>query len=38
MSPREALIWKIVATLLLLIVGAGALVLLASAFAQVYPG
>ena len=38
MSPREALIWKIVATVLLLIVGAGALALLASAFAQFYPG
>jgi hypothetical protein len=36
MSPREALIWKIVATVLLLIVGAGALALLASAFAQFY--
>ncbi len=38
MSPREALIWKIVATVLLLIVGAGALALLASAFARFYPG
>lgn len=38
MSPREALIWKIVAAVLLLIVGAGALVLLASAFAQFYRG
>ena len=38
MSPREGLIWKIVATVLLLIVGAGALALLASAFAQFYPG
>ena len=38
MSPREALIWKIVATVLLLIVGAGALALLASVFAQFYPG
>ena len=37
-SPREALIWKIVATVLLLIVAAGALALLASAFAQLYPG
>ena len=36
MSPREALIWKIVATVLLLIVGAGALALLASAFMQFY--
>jgi len=38
MSPREALMWKIVATVLLLIIGAGALALLASAFAQFYPG
>ena len=37
MSPREALIWKIVATILLLIVTAGALVLAAAAFAQFYP-
>ncbi len=36
MSPREALIWKVVATILLLIVAAGALALLASAFAQLY--
>ena len=36
MSPREALIWKIVATVFLLMVGAGALALLASAFAQFY--
>ena len=35
-SPRESLIWKIVATILLLIVAAGALMLLASAFAQFY--
>jgi hypothetical protein len=38
MSPREALMWKIVATVLLLIVAAGALALLASAFARFYPG
>jgi len=38
MSPREALIWKIAATVLLLIVAAGALALLAAAFAQLYPG
>jgi hypothetical protein len=38
MSPREALIWKIVATVLLLIIGAGTLALLAAAFAQFYPG
>jgi hypothetical protein len=37
MTPREALIWKIVATVLLLIVAAGALALLASAFVQFYP-
>jgi hypothetical protein len=37
MSPRESLIWKIVATILLLIMAAGALVLLAAAFAQFYP-
>ena len=37
MSRREALIWKIVATVLLLIVGAGALALLAAVFAQFYP-
>ena len=37
MSPREALIWKIVATILLLIVAAGALALMASAFVQFYP-
>jgi hypothetical protein len=36
MSPREALIWKIVATLLVLIIGTGALALLASAFTQFY--
>ena len=36
-SSREALIWKIVATVLLLIVAAGALALLASAFVQFYP-
>ena len=36
MSAREALIWKIVASALLLMVGAGALALLASAFAQFY--
>jgi hypothetical protein len=36
MSPREALIWKIVATVLLLIIGAGTLAVLASAFAQFY--
>jgi hypothetical protein len=36
MSSREALIWKIVATVLLLILGAGALAVLASAFAQFY--
>ncbi|HTP11406.1 MAG TPA: hypothetical protein VMP08_24305 [Anaerolineae bacterium] len=38
MSPREATMWKIIATVLLLIIGVGALVLLASAFAQFYPG
>ncbi len=38
MSPREALIWKIAATILLLIVAAGLLALMASAFAQFYPG
>lgn len=38
MSPRESLIWKIVATILVLIVAAGALVLLAAVFAQFYPG
>ena len=37
MSPREASIWKIVATVLLLILAAGALALLASAFVQFYP-
>lgn len=36
MSSREALLWKIVATILLLLVGAGTLALLASAFAQFY--
>jgi hypothetical protein len=36
MSAREALIWKIVATVLLLIIAAGLLVLLAAAFAQFY--
>jgi len=36
-SPREALIWKIVATVLVLIVVAGILVLMAAAFAQLYP-
>ena len=36
MSPREALIWKIVATLLLLVVAAGALAGLAATFAQFY--
>ena len=36
MSSREALMWKIVATVLLLIIGAGALALLASAFMQFY--
>jgi hypothetical protein len=36
LSPREALMWKIVATVLLLIIGAGTLVLLASAFTQFY--
>jgi hypothetical protein len=36
MSSREALIWKIVATVLLLIIGTGALALLASAFTQFY--
>jgi hypothetical protein len=37
MPPREAMIWKIVATVLVLIVVAGALVLMAAAFAQFYP-
>jgi uncharacterized membrane protein YidH (DUF202 family) len=36
MSPREATIWKIVATVLLLFIGAGALAVLASAFTQFY--
>ncbi len=36
MSPREALIWKIVATVLLLIVTAGALAGLVAAFVQFY--
>ena len=36
MSPREALLWKIVATVLLLIVAAGALAGLAATFAQFY--
>jgi hypothetical protein len=36
MPPREALIWKIAATVLLLIVGAGALVGLVALFAQFY--
>jgi len=36
MSPREALMWKIVATVLLLIIGVGTLALLASAFTQFY--
>jgi hypothetical protein len=36
MSTREELIWKIVATVLLLIIAAGLLVLLAAAFAQFY--
>jgi hypothetical protein len=38
MSPRETLIWKVVATVLLVVIGAGTLVLLAAAFAQFYPG
>ena len=38
MSPRKALIWKIVATILLLIVAAGVLALMASAFTQFYAG
>ncbi len=38
MSSREALIWKIVATILLLIVAVGVLALIASAFAQFYAG
>lgn len=37
LSPREALTWKIVATGLLLIMAAGLLVVLVSAFAQFYP-
>jgi len=36
MSPREALIWKIMATVLLLIVAAGVLAGLAATFAQFY--
>ena len=36
MSSRQGLIWKIVAAVLLLIVGAGTLAWLASAFAQFY--
>ncbi len=36
MSPREALIWKITATVLLLIVAAGVLAGLAAAFVQFY--
>ena len=35
--PREALVWKIAATVLLLVVAAGLLALMASAFAQFYP-
>ena len=35
-SPREATMWKIVATVLLLIIGTGTLLLLGSAFAQFY--
>jgi hypothetical protein len=37
MSPREALIWKIVAAVLLLIVAVGMLAGLAAVFAQFYP-
>jgi len=37
MSPREALIWKIVAMVLLLIIAAGIVVVLVAAFAQFYP-
>lgn len=37
MSAREALMWKVVATVLLLIIAVGSLVLMASAFAQFYP-
>jgi hypothetical protein len=36
LSPRAALIWRIVATVLLLIIGAGALAALAAAFTQFY--
>ncbi len=36
MSPREALIWKVVATILVLIVAAGVLAGLAAAFVQFY--
>ncbi len=36
MSSREATTWKIVATVLLLIIGAGTLALLASVFTQFY--
>jgi hypothetical protein len=36
MSPREATIWKVVATILVLIVGAGTLLLLGSVFTQFY--
>jgi hypothetical protein len=37
MSPREAMIWKIVATVLLLIIAVGVMMLMAAAFAQFYP-
>ena len=37
MSPEEARVWKVVAVLLLLAVGALGLVVAASAFAQLYP-
>lgn len=37
MSPREALMWKIAATVLLLIIGVGALAGLVALFVQFYP-
>ena len=38
MSPREALIWKLAATGLLLLVAAGAMALFVAVFMQLYPG
>jgi hypothetical protein len=38
MAPREARVWKIVATIMLLLISAGALAALAAAFTQFYMG